>query len=298
MSTSHCPIQSIEHNRTGYTKKLWRLGWTGKRFCLTVFLPRRGWETNPMKIQWSMNQWTEHLEGLDRNQAAKKHLNQVCIGWIEILTENYTVSSNFTTLYNERMVPWSTLQQSWQNHTETVPPSRPRSSTVETPGCWWRLPLEGTRKYQKAWTIQSHEWQRPKVSTHFEGTINMHSEKSRLATSGTSDVTKDTLRNLPRSLAAWRKWNLLFFLRELHDTLSRSCRKRSCAFGRFSKAAGSPWEFSVGASELVSWIPESLLQFLSGMCLHDLAPCSFDLVPSSQQRNLCDQSLLRFTGRC
>ena len=105
MSTSHCPIQSIEHNRTGYTKKLWRLGWTGKRFCLTVFLPRRGWETNPMKIQWSMNQWTEHLEGLDRNQAAKKHLNQVCIGWIEILTENYTVSSNFTTLYNERMVP-------------------------------------------------------------------------------------------------------------------------------------------------------------------------------------------------
>ena len=133
------------------------------------------------------------------------------------------------------MVPWSTLQQSWQNHTETVPPSRPRSSTVETPGCWWRLPLEGTRKYQKAWTIQSHEWQRPKVSTHFEGTINMHSEKSRLATSGTSDVTKDTLRNLPRSLVAWRKWNLLFFLRELHDTLSRSCRKRSCAFGRFNQ---------------------------------------------------------------
>ena len=44
-------------NRTGYTKKLWRLGWTGKRLCLTVFLPRRGWETNPMKIQWSMN-WT------------------------------------------------------------------------------------------------------------------------------------------------------------------------------------------------------------------------------------------------
>lgn len=44
-------------NRTGYTNKLWRLDWTGKRFCLTVFLPMRGSETNPMKIQWSMN-WT------------------------------------------------------------------------------------------------------------------------------------------------------------------------------------------------------------------------------------------------
>ena len=112
MSTSHCPIESIEQV-------------IQRNYEDWVELERGS--VSPCSYQWEArkqirgrfnDQWTEHLEGLDRNQAAKKHLNQVCIGWIEILTEDYTVSSNFTTLYNERMVPWSTLPQSWQKHTK------------------------------------------------------------------------------------------------------------------------------------------------------------------------------------
>lgn len=58
--------------------------------------------------------------------------------------------------------------------------------------CHWKVPAN-TKGLDATWPmknwmmtlslpIQSHEWQRPKVSMHFEGTIKMHSQKSRLAT--------------------------------------------------------------------------------------------------------------------
>ena len=58
--------------------------------------------------------------------------------------------------------------------------------------CHWKVPAN-TKGLDATWPmknwmmtlslpIQSHEWQRPKDSMHFEGTIKMHSQKSRLAT--------------------------------------------------------------------------------------------------------------------
>ena len=157
MSTCHFPIESIEQ-ATQINYEDWIELARG-----SVSPCSYQWEARK-QIRWRFNDlWTEHIEALDRNHKQPKasesgmhSMNWDFDGRLHSIFEFYNlIKRTYGSWFHGQHC--NKAGKTIQNHTKTVPPSRPRSSTAETPGCWWCLPLEGTRIYQRPGRNLTHE---------------------------------------------------------------------------------------------------------------------------------------------